>query len=88
MKLCLLLLAAALACLIAGRLFGQAVSPVTVAMTSPISGQVVSNTITLTAEASSTVAPIQRVEFYMDGVLIGTKTVLPRKPEAVRLARQ
>ena len=56
----------------ASLLVGQVNSPVTVNMTNPTSGQVVSNSITLLAEASSTMGPISKVEFYVDGVLVGT----------------
>lgn len=39
-------------------------SPVTVEMVSPLPGSVLSNTANLVATASSTAAPIERVEFY------------------------
>lgn len=81
MKFFFLLLAAAIGTLV----LGQSIGPVQVELTAPLSGQVVSNTITLTAEAFSAAAPIQRIEFYVDGVLIGTQTVLPRNPEGLRL---
>lgn len=47
---------------------------VTVDLLFPAPGSVVSNTITLTAEASSLAGPIAKVEFYVDGKLIGTAT--------------
>ena len=85
MKLSLAFLIGSIACLIAARLFGQSSGPVTVELVAPASGAVVSNTFTLTATASSTVAPIQRIEFFVDGILIGTKTVLPRTPTGLQL---
>lgn len=84
MKLCVILLSAALVCLIAAKLFGQATSPVSVEIVAPTTGQVVSNTITFTAIASSTVAPITKVEFYRDGILMGTVYAKPNNLRFVR----
>ncbi len=55
-------------------------NPVTVEMLSPTQGSTVSGVITLSSTATSTVAPITRVEFYVDGVLVGTKTNTTQKP--------
>lgn len=49
-------------------------SPVSVVVTSPTDGAIVSNTITLSVNVTSTVAPIARVEYYLDGQLIATVT--------------
>jgi hypothetical protein len=49
-------------------------NPVSVQMLSPLAGSTVSNTITLSASASSSAAPIWKVEFYMDDHLVGTVT--------------
>lgn len=54
--------------------------PVTVMFLSPTNGGVVSGTVTLSVTAASTVAPIQRVKFYRDGVLIGTVYGAPPAP--------
>jgi hypothetical protein len=40
----------------------------------PPDGSVISNTVTLSATPSSTAAPIVRVEYYLDGILIATVT--------------
>ena len=88
MKTCLLLFAAAVACFIAGRMVGQtSESPVAVSITAPLGGQVISEsgTVLITADSFSAAAPIQRIEFYKDGVLMGVKTVLPRRPEMLKL---
>lgn len=50
----------------------QVENPTTVTLLSPVAGSTVSNTITLSATASSSAAPISRVEFYMDDKLVGT----------------
>lgn len=55
-------------------------NPVTVQMLSPTQGSTISNTIQLSCVATSTVAPITKVEFYMDGRLIGTVSNLNPKP--------
>lgn len=49
-------------------------SPVTVDLLSPTNGAVISNTVTLSAAPFSTAAPITKVEYYLDGVLIATVT--------------
>lgn len=59
-------------------------SPVTVTMLSPVAGSTVSNTITLSADASSLAGPIMRVEFYVDGQLVGTVTNRPPSPTGLR----
>lgn len=66
---------------------GATTSPVTVEWVSPTNGSVVSGTIPLTVRASSTAAPIQRVEFYRDGVLIATvtNTMLANVPGNLRV---
>lgn len=46
-------------------------SPITLTLDSPASGSVISNTITLRATAGSTAGSITRVNFYVDGRLIG-----------------
>jgi hypothetical protein len=60
-------------------------NPVSVSLVSPIDGSTVSNTVTLTANASSTMGPIVRVEFYVDGALVavGTNPIAP--PSGLRL---
>ena len=61
----------------AGWLLGSpraANSDVSVAITSPVVGSVVSNTITLSANATSLAGKIQRVEHYIDGKLFATIT--------------
>lgn len=45
-------------------------------MVAPTAGSVVSNTITLTAEAFSSAAPIARVEFYVTDPRTGVKTLI------------
>lgn len=47
-----------------------------VRMVAPTAGSVVSNTITLTAEAFSSAAPIARVEFYVTDPRTGVKTLI------------
>jgi len=71
------MLVLAVCCLVIGQVTG----PVSIQLTSPSAGQVVSNTITLTASASSTMGPIQRVEYYVDGVLVGTHVAFPDRPK-------
>lgn len=64
---------------------------VTVSLTSPTSGSVVSNTIVLSATATSTAAPISRVEFYCDGKLIGiansNNVPIPIPPTTLRMTQ-
>lgn len=52
-------------------LSGGTTSPVSVTLLSPASGSIVSNTIALSAAATSSAAPIARVEFYVDDKLVG-----------------
>lgn len=61
-------------CLAVVGIKGATTSPVSVEWVSPTNGSVVSGTIMLGVRASSSAAPIQRVEFYRDGVLIATVT--------------
>lgn len=62
---------------------------VAVELVSPTPGSVVSNTITLSATATSTAAPIAWVEFYADGNLIGVvnsnNQEIPRPPVNLRV---
>lgn len=58
---------------------------VTVTWVTPTNGQTVSGTIPLVVNAGSSVAPITRVEFYRDGVLIGTVSNRPSPPTLVTL---
>lgn len=55
-------------------LSAQNTSPVTVQLVSPGAGSTVSGIVQLTATASSSAGPISKVEFYVDGKLIGTVT--------------
>lgn len=87
----LLLLAAALALALfrpsaCSRARALEVSPVSVQFVSPANGSVVSNTISLSALASTTApnADIYKVEFYVDGKLIGAVTNRPTAP-AIRI---
>lgn len=61
-------------------------SPVSVQLVSPASGSVVSNTISLSVLASTAApgAAIYKVEFYVDGKLIGAVTNRPTAP-AIRI---
>lgn len=65
----------------------QPISPVTVEWVTPTNGSTVSGTIMLGVRASSLAAPIQRVEFYRDGILIGvvTNTMLANVPGNLRV---
>lgn len=54
------------------RVIPRQTGPVTVEMVSPINGSTVGGTIAVSCRASSTVAPITKVEFYRDGVLFAT----------------
>lgn len=47
---------------------------ITVELWSPTAGSTVSNTITVSADASSLAGPIAKVEFFCDGVLFKTVT--------------
>jgi hypothetical protein len=62
---------------------------VTVELISPVPGSVVSNTITMSATASSTSGPIAWVEFYADDKLIGVvnsnNQEIPRPPTNLRV---
>lgn len=51
-------------------------TPPTVNLTAPANGATVSGTVTLTASASDAVG-VTRVEFYVDGALIGSDTTSP-----------
>ena len=63
-----------------------ATSPVSVTMLTPVNGSTVSGVIELTATASSTAGPITHVDFYRDGVLIGTAyNYLPAPPSGVKV---
>lgn len=57
-------------------------TPITVKLTSPVSGTTVSGTINLTAEVSTNVV---RVEYYMDGKLIGVIDRRPQIPQRLRV---
>jgi len=57
-----------------GPVAGQVNNPVTVTLLQPANGATVSGPVALSAAASSTMGPIVKVEFYRDGVLIGTVT--------------
>ena len=63
------------------------VPPVTVTLVSPTNGAIVSNTITLSAVASSVMGPITKVEFYRDGVLIKTVYSKPEAPTSVNATK-
>ena len=54
-------------------------TPPTVSITSPVNNAVIPNpgSVTITANASDVDGPLQRVEFYDDGVLIGSDTSSP-----------
>ena len=52
------------------------ITPPSVTLTSPTSGATLSGTITLTASASDNVG-VTRVEFYADGMALGSATVAP-----------
>jgi peptidoglycan/xylan/chitin deacetylase (PgdA/CDA1 family) len=52
-------------------------TPPSVALTSPIDGSRVSGTVSVTAVASDAGSGIARVAFYVDGILLGTKTGSP-----------
>lgn len=45
--------------------------PVAVTLDAPADGATVSGTVQLSATASSTMGPITRIEFYLDGKLVG-----------------
>lgn len=49
----------------------QAPSPVTITLLTPTNGSTISGLIQLGAAASSTAGKIARVEFYVDGKLVG-----------------
>ncbi len=49
----------------------------TVAVTAPVSGATVSGLVPLTANAADNMSGIARVEFRVDGVLVGTDTTAP-----------
>lgn len=63
----------------------QQTGPVSVQLISPANGSVISNTIELSAEASSIAGPITMVEFYCDGKIIGVTgsngLALPQPPD-------
>lgn len=70
-------------------LMPRAASPaVSVTLTSPINGQTVSGVIQLTAEASSTTGRISKVEFYVDGSLVGTDYAVPPAPTGFKVTPQ
>ena len=60
-------------------------NPVTCMITYPTDSEVVSNTITLNVSASSSIAPISRVEYYLDGALIATVTNPVNPPAGLSL---
>lgn len=74
-------------CLLVVGIKAQPTSPVTVEWVSPTNGSVVSGTIMLGVRASSSAAPIARVEFYRDGILIGvvTNSMLASVPGNLRI---
>lgn len=49
-------------------------NPVTCELLTPVSGSTVSNIITLSATATSLAGPIHHVDFFVNGVLIGSVT--------------
>lgn len=65
---------------------GNAVGQVTVDLFQPSNGSVVSNTISLKANASSTAGNIVKVEFYRDGVLFAT-VYHPGSPSQLRVIK-
>lgn len=67
------------------KVWSQVVRPVSVQITHPTTGQVVSNTFILTATASSTAGPIKKVEFYHNGILMDVVTNLPAPPSNLRI---
>jgi hypothetical protein len=52
-------------------------TPPTVTLTSPTNGATVTGNINITASASDSGSGVARVEFYVDGQLIGTDTAAP-----------
>ena len=60
---------------------------VTVELISPVAGATVGGNITLYANASSLAGPITRVEFYVDGVLVGTSTNRTPAPDNLRVVQ-
>lgn len=60
----------------------DAINPVTVQMLTPIPNSTVSNTITLTVDASSLAGPIARVDFFVDGAKFDSVTNLETRPTA------
>lgn len=74
-------------CLAVVGIKGATTSPVSVEWVTPTNGSTVSGTIQLTVRSSSSAAPIQRVEFYRDGVLIATvtNTMLANTPSNLRI---
>lgn len=67
--------------------FAQPTNPVTLTWTTPTNGQVVSGTIPLTVNASSSVGPIVRIEYSRDGQLIGVLTPNPQAPTAFKITK-
>lgn len=49
-------------------------NPVSVELLSPVAGSTVSNIITLSANATSLAGPIHHVNFYVNGILVGSVT--------------
>lgn len=65
---------------------GQSVNPVTCELIQPTNGQVVSGMLELQVKASSSAAPIQRVEIYRDVVLV--KIIYPPMPPQLYIAQR
>jgi len=63
---------------------GQTSSVVTVSWITPTNGSVVSGNVLLAVRATSTVAPIVKVEFFRDDILIGTWTNTLSPPSILR----
>jgi len=74
------------AAMLAASNFSATDNPVSVELLTPVNGSTVSGVIELTATASSTAGPITKVEFYRDGILIGTAyNYLPAPPGGVKV---
>lgn len=76
-----LVLICALGCL---AVRGQSTNPVTVTMLNPTNGQVVSGILPISVVASSSAAPIKRINFSRDGSLIAS-VYYSQPPQHVRL---
>jgi hypothetical protein len=64
---------------------GNDPTAVTCTLLAPTNGSTVSGVINLQATASSTMGPIVKVEFYRDGLLIGTVTNKPTSPQNLKV---